>query len=202
MSKPDVIIHPTRLRIIQAFAAGKRLTAQQLAHVLPDIAHASLYRHLNVLVEAGVLAVVEERPVRAIQERVYALKERAANVGPGDIARSSADEHLRYFTTFLALLRGDFERYLRQAVPVDVAADGVAYYQLPLYLSDSEYADLIASLRAVLQPVVAQQPSPGRRRRLLSIVAMPGIEGISDQLPTDPSPQSPDGSDVAPAEPS
>ncbi len=62
MSKAEVILHPTRLRLIQAFGAGRRLTAQQLAALVPDIPHASLYRHLHLLTHAGILAVVAERP--------------------------------------------------------------------------------------------------------------------------------------------
>jgi DNA-binding transcriptional ArsR family regulator len=176
MAKADVILHPTRLQMIQTFSGGRRLTAQQLGALLPDIPHASLYRHLHLLVDAGILAVVEERPARAIQERVYALVPHAANVGPAEYAATSAEDHLRYFSAFLELLHGDFTRYLQQSAAVDVRVDGVAYYQLPLYLTDEEYEHLVATLQAVLRPVVAQRPTPERRRRLLSLIAMPGVE--------------------------
>src|SRR5260221_2369269 len=127
MAKADVILHPIRLQMIQTFGGGRRLTAQQLGALVPDIPHATLYRHLHLLVEAGVLAVVEERPARAIQERVYALVEHAANVGPAEYTATTTDEHLRYFTTFLELLRSDFTQYLQHAAPADVRAHGAAY---------------------------------------------------------------------------
>ncbi len=185
MAKADVILHPIRLQMIQTFGGGRRLTAQQLGALVPDIPHATLYRHLHLLVEAGVLAVVEERPARAIQERVYALVEHAANVGPADYDATSAEEHLRYFSAFLDLIHGDFTRYLQQTAAADVRVDGVAYYQLPLYLSDEEYQHLVATLQAVLSPVVAQRPTPERRRRLLSLIAMPGMEAAPAPPPTD-----------------
>lgn len=171
--RADLIIHPVRLRIIQMFGAGQRLTAQQVSEVLPDIPHASLYRHLKLLVEGGVLEVIEERPVRAVYEKVYALVPAAANVGPAEYGPQSATEHRTYFTTFLGLLLGDFERYLEAHPAADVRTDGVAYYQMPLYLSDEEYQQLVASLQSVLAPLLAQEPTPRRRRRLLSIIAMP-----------------------------
>jgi DNA-binding transcriptional ArsR family regulator len=183
VSKAEVILHPTRLRLIQAFGAGRRLTAQQLAALLPDIPHASLYRHLHLLTQAGILAVVAERPARAMQERVYALVEYAANVGPADYAATSAEDHLRYFSAFLAVLQGDFTRYFQRSAAVDVRVDGVAYYQLPLYLSDEEYQHLVATLQAVLSPVMAQRPTPERRRRLLSLIAMPGVEAAPAPAP-------------------
>jgi hypothetical protein len=180
MGKADVILHPTRLRIIQTFGGGRCLTAQQLATLVPDIPRASLYRHLHLLVDAGILAVVEEHPARAIQERVYALVENAANVGPTDYAGASAEDQLRHFTAFLEVLHSDFTRYLQHHqhhdAPTAGPGAGVAYYQMPVYVTDEEYLQLVATLQAVLRPVVAQRPAPQRRRRLLSIIAMPGME--------------------------
>ncbi len=199
MSKAEVILHPTRLRLIQAFGAGRRLTAQQLAALVPDIPHASLYRHLHLLTHAGILAVVAERPARAIQERVYALVEHAANVGPAEYAATSAEDHLRYFSAFLELVHGDFTRYLQRSPAADVRVDGVAYYQLPLYLSDEEYQRLVATLQAVLSPVVAQRPTPERRRRLLSFIAMPGVEAAPAPA-TAPAPASPPSPAATPVE--
>jgi len=185
MTKADLIIHPARLRIIQAFGGGRRLTAQELASFVPDIPRASLYRHLNLLVEAGVLAVVDERPVRAIQERVYALIATATNVGPSDYTATNAGDHLRYFTNFLELLRNDFTRYLGQAAPANLPVDGVAYYQMSLYLSDEEYQRLVTTLKATLGPIVAQQPNAERRKRLLSMIVMPGAEPAPASLSVD-----------------
>lgn len=185
MTKADLIIHPARLRIIQAFSGGRRLTAQELAALVPDIPRASLYRHLNLLVNAGVLAVVEERPVRAIQERVYALIATAANVGPADYTTTDAGDHLRYFSAFLELLRNDFTQYVQHSQPANLAVDGVAYYQMPLFLSDEEFEQLVATVKAALWPIVAQHPNSERRKRLLSIIVMPGTEPTLAPLPAD-----------------
>jgi hypothetical protein len=185
--KADLIIHPTRLRIIQAFGGGQRFTARHVGALLPDIPHATLYRHLNTLVSAGILVVVAEHPARAIQERVYALAEGAANVGPTEYGAHSAEDHLRYFTTFLGLLQGDFKRYLQRHPDADVRVAGVAYYQLPLYLNDDEYQQLVATLQAALKPFLAHQPEGGggRQRRLLSIIALPDAEAGPAQVPID-----------------
>ena len=183
--KADLIIHPTRLRIIQAFGGGQRLTARHVAALLPDIPHATLYRHLNTLLSAGILAVVAEHPVRAVQERVYALVEGAANVGPADYGAHSAEDHLRYFTTFLGLLQGDFKRYLQRHPAADVRVAGVAYYQLPLYLDDDEFGQLVATLQAALKPFLAHQPAADRQRRLLAIIALPDAEAGPAQFPDD-----------------
>jgi DNA-binding transcriptional ArsR family regulator len=171
-TKADLLLHPTRLRIIQAFMPPKRLTAQAIGAVLPDVPPATLYRHLNKLTKGGVLAVVERRQVRGTTEKVYALLAGGAYPNPEDLAAASKEDHLRYFTTFVATLLGDFARYLERE-HVDLFTDNVGYRQVPLYLSDEEFTRMVVELNVVLAPVLANGPGPGRRRRLLSTVVMP-----------------------------
>ncbi len=73
---------------------------------------------------------------------------------------------------FCAGLLGDFGRYLA-AGPVDLLADGVGYRQAPLWLTDTELAELSGRLAAALAPALGNTPGDGRRRRMLSTVLMP-----------------------------
>src|SRR5260370_30416561 len=82
--KADLIIHPVRLRIIQAFAAGQQLPAQQVFALLPDVPQPSLYRHLKTLVDGGVLALVEAPPVRSFYAKLYTLAPAPTHGGPAD----------------------------------------------------------------------------------------------------------------------
>jgi DNA-binding transcriptional ArsR family regulator len=167
----DVLLHPVRLRIVQA-VAGRRLTAKAIAEALGDVPQATLYRHIGILAEAGILAVAELRPVRGATERTYVLSEGAANLEPAALATASREDHLRYFTIFVASLVADFGRYLHAGDP-DLLADGVGYRQVPLELSDQELAELAGRLNAALAPVLHNAPSPERRRRLLTTVVVP-----------------------------
>jgi DNA-binding transcriptional ArsR family regulator len=171
-SSADLLLHPIRLRVIQALAGGRRRSPGELAEELSDVPQASLYRHIRTLADAGVLAVVEERPARGTPQRVYALVEGAASLSPEDLAQATAEDHLRYFTVFLAGLLDDFGRYL-QREPVDFVADGVGYRQIPLELSDQEFAELAGRLNAALAPVIANRPRPDRTRRMLTTILMP-----------------------------
>ncbi|MEU7885597.1 helix-turn-helix domain-containing protein [Microbispora bryophytorum] len=42
-----------------------------------------------------------------------------------------------------------------------------------MYLSDEEFRDFLQDLREILAPRFANQPAPGRTRRLLSTIVMP-----------------------------
>ena len=60
-SKAELVLHPVRLRIIQSLIGGRERTPQQIAEELPDVAQATLYRHLGRLAKAGLVKVVAER---------------------------------------------------------------------------------------------------------------------------------------------
>ncbi|WP_324273703.1 helix-turn-helix domain-containing protein [Blastococcus brunescens] len=58
MPSADLLLHPVRLRVVQAFLGDRTLTTSDLRAELPDVPTASLYRHVGVLADAGVLTVV------------------------------------------------------------------------------------------------------------------------------------------------
>lgn len=176
MATADLLLHPVRLRIVQAFLGDRTLTTADLRSELPDVPAATLYRHVGVLAEAGVLSVVGERRVRGAAERSYRLVTEAASVGAADAAAMSVDEHRRAFATFVAALLADFDRYADAAAGpgLDPAADGVGYRQLALWLDDEEFTELLTELRAVLTARMALEPDGVRRRRIVSQVFLPG----------------------------
>lgn len=170
--RADLILHPIRVRILVEISS-QRMTAQQLVRLLPDVPQATLYRHLNTLVKGGILQVVEERPVRGTLEKVYALHQQHASLGPDELAAMSKDDHMRYFTAYVASLLADFARYLDSGEQVDLARDGVTYSKGIFYLSDDEYQTLIARFTEAMLPVINNQPGAGRRRRLIANIMMP-----------------------------
>lgn len=168
----DLLLHPVRMRIIQALVGGKRMTVQELGERLATVPMATLYRHLNALADGSVLVVVEERRVRGTVERVYALQEERISVPPEAMARVSPADHMRYFTTFVAGLLGSFSRYLRRS-NLDFERDGVGYRQVTLQLSDQELRALLDDLNERMARDLANEPAPERRPRVLTRIVMP-----------------------------
>lgn len=180
-SKSDLILHPVRMRVLLELAREQQ-TVRQLAAGLPDVAQATLYRHLNTLVQGGVLAVVEERLVRGTLERTYALAEQGARLNAEDLAALGKDDHLRHFTMFVTSLLSDFSRYLERTAEVDFEADGVGYYKAQFYLNDNELRTLQAAMQALVVPLQAHQPAEGRHRHLVSAVLLPMPESLAQDV--------------------
>lgn len=174
-TKATLLLHPLHLRIIDK-VEGRQLTVHQLARMLPDIAQATLYRHLNQLVEGGTLTIVEERPVRGTVEKVYAISEPiSVELTHEDLEQFTREDLIRYFTGHMMLQSARFERYLQQE-EIDIANDGVRFWQFPLYLSNEEYQQFFAEVYRLFLTFAQNQPAPNRRRRIASTIFIPDVE--------------------------
>jgi AcrR family transcriptional regulator len=176
----DLLLHPVRLRILQAFLGDRALTTAQLSAELADVPPASLYRHVARLVSGGVLQVVAERRVRGAVERTYVLRQVAARVRLNEIAAMPPEELRAMFIAFIASLLGDIDRYLSHGKP-DLLRDGVAFGLEGLWLDDTEYAEMMREIYQVLDGRRPNLPRKGRRRRLLASMLLPGDEAAAEK---------------------
>jgi len=171
-SSAKLLLHPVRLRIVQAFLGDRTRTTADLRAELDDVPAASLYRHVAILADAGVLTVASERRVRGAVERTYALRTAAAQVAPRDLAAMTPDDHRAAFTAFAASLLADVDRYLSGPDP-DLLGDGVGYRQVALWLDDAEFAGLATELQQVVVRRLGNAPGGGRRLRALTTIVVP-----------------------------
>jgi hypothetical protein len=175
MASADLLLHPVRLRIVQAFLGDRALTTAQLGAELGDVPPASLYRHISLLTKAGVLQIAAERRVRAVVERTYVLRPSAAQIQPDEIVAMTPEQHLAAFMAYAAGMLADAERYLTTGTP-DLLRDGARYRMAAMWLTDAEYTDFVRDLAAVFEPRLANAPARGRRRRTVYNVLVPASE--------------------------
>jgi hypothetical protein len=173
MTSADLLLHPVRLRIVQAFLGDRALTTGDLRTELPDVPPASLYRHVALLVQAGVLNAVSERRVRGAVERTYVLRAAAASISLDEVERMSREDARQAFMAYVAGLLSDFDRYLARE-QLDLLRDGVGFRMAGLWLDDAEFADFVGDFARIVQPRSANAPRAGRRRRILGTVLLLG----------------------------
>lgn len=172
MATADVLLHPVRMRILQALFDADPLTTTQLRDRLPDIAPATMYRHIAVLADAGVLEVVAEKRVRGVVERSYRVSQEQGVVDPAARAAMTREDHRRAYTTFAASLMSDFDRYLSHE-DADPASDGVVYRQAAVWLTDEEFAAMIEEIESAVVGRFGQARDESRVRRVISLVVVP-----------------------------
>ncbi|MEV5161795.1 helix-turn-helix domain-containing protein [Streptomyces sp. NPDC053728] len=172
MDTVDLLLHPVRMRIVHAMHDGQTRTTTELCRLLPDVSKATVYRHVGLLAEGGLLAVEEEQRVRGAVERRYRLLRERAVIDAAASASLSSEDYRRGFAVAMATLTAEFNAYLDQG-GADPVADMVGFRQHALWLDPDELDELIREMRGVIAPRLALGPGPGRTRHLLSPVLFP-----------------------------
>jgi DNA-binding transcriptional ArsR family regulator len=168
----ELLAHPVRLRIVHAMRGDRTLTTAELSARLPDVSKAMVYRHIDLLANAGILEVAQERRVRGAVERVYRLRQDRATLTSETGTAPSPDDYWRVFATALAVLTAEFGAYLNRE-GADPARDLVGFRQHAIWLSRQELERLIAELREAIAPRLSNQATPDRTRYLLSPILFP-----------------------------
>jgi DNA-binding transcriptional ArsR family regulator len=179
MDPVELLLHPVRLRIVHALSGGRRLTTSELCERIADASKATVYRHVALLAEAGILEEAGQQRVRGFVERHYRLQPARAAVSAERAAAATVDEHRRAFAASMAALLAEYQAYLADPA-ADPAADQVGYRQHAIWLSAEERAELIDGLRAAIVPHIANEPGPGRSQHLLSPILFPLNDRASD----------------------
>ncbi|MEU9497781.1 helix-turn-helix domain-containing protein [Streptomyces sp. NPDC048196] len=175
MDTVDLLLHPVRLRVVHAMSGGRTLTTSELCALLPDVSKATVYRHVGVLVDNGLLEIAGEQRVRGTVERRYRLRRERAAIDADTAASVTVEDHRQVFAVAMATLLSEFNAYLDRpgAAP---AADLVGYRQHAMWLSRDELAEMIGEMRDVLVRRITNEPSPQRTRYLVSPIMFPSEE--------------------------
>lgn len=171
--KINLIIHPVRLRILQVLS-NSRLTTSDIADALPSFPKSSIYRHLKILLDEGMVEIAETRPIKGTLEKVYQLA-LAPKLEVSDLQGISREELLRQFTTFTASLLHGFSTFLDSTADEKVLHQIFGYTDFTFYATDEEMEDFRKILLENLARLTQYPPSPERTQRLLSITTFPLI---------------------------
>ncbi|MEV6334903.1 helix-turn-helix domain-containing protein [Nocardia vinacea] len=174
MDPMELLAHPVRLRIVHALAGDSVLTTAQLSARMPDISKATVYRHVDLLADHGILEVAREQRVRGVVERGYRLRRERTVV---DAETATPADHRRIFPIAMATLLAEFQAYL-QSDDTDPVGDLVGYRQHAVWLSRDELTELITDLRAAILPRLSNAATEGRVPYLLSPILFPLAQAL------------------------
>lgn len=172
MDTVDLLLHPVRMRVVHAMHDGRTRTTSELCALLPDVSKATVYRHVGLLADGGLLVVEGEQRVRGSVERRYRLHRARTVIDEAAAASMSPEDYRRGFAVAMATLLAEFNAYLDRE-GADPAADLVGFRQHALWLSQDELVEMISEMRDVIAARMGHTPSPERTRHLLSPILFP-----------------------------
>jgi len=149
--KADLIIHPIRLRILQLLSR-EPLTIRKLDQLMPDVAKSSLYRHIRKLMDGGFIEIAETHPVKGTPENTYSLVQ-VPHINADEVQQMSKEDHLRYFSSYVAGLVQSFKAYLDSQDTPDLVSDRVGFSEILFYASTEEFDALFMPIRDQLSKI-------------------------------------------------
>lgn len=175
MDPLDLLFHPVRMRIVHVMSGYDTRTTSDLCDRLPDVPKTTLYRHVGILADAGMLEVVDEQRVHGAVERHYRLRRDRTRIDDAAAQTMTTEDHRRAFAAAMATLLGEFNTYLDRP-GADPFVDLVGYRQGVFWLTREELAEIIGAVQALLADRWTNPPAPGRRPYLISPVFFPTQE--------------------------
>lgn len=116
-----------------------------------------------------MIEVSETRLVQGIQEKVYELVQ-SPHLVERDLENLTADDHLRFFTTYVITLLREFADYVEASPELDMAEDSGGYTEVQLWATSAEIRSAVGQMNQAILPFLRNQPKSGRRRYKLATV--------------------------------
>lgn len=166
------LLNPIRMKIIMVLLKEKQATKKVISEEMKDIPQASLYRHLNHLVQEGILIIKEENQIRGTYERVYELSynpfESMNQIG----LSKDYDKLIQFYYTFVMTQLLEFSEYVSNK-DSDLEKDKVGFRSYPLYLSEVEKDDFLNDFGQLLKKYINNKSTDENRMHKFSFAFMP-----------------------------
>ena len=172
-TRADLILHPVRVQIVAALSL-RDATPKQLAERLGDVAVSSLYRHLNLLLEGGVVEVVRREQVGSVEEKTYRLVI-SDDFTAEDIEMWTPEEYERYFTAAVLSITTSMKRYVSLEPDFDEVKRRSVWQTVTLNASEAAWQEALKEIHEILGKLESSNRSDTQKRQLY-LISHPLIE--------------------------
>jgi DNA-binding transcriptional ArsR family regulator len=164
-------LHPVRSRILSAIA-GADLSPLEIVEALGDVPTGSIYRHLKILEDAGVLEVVGTHGAPGSVHRIYGLPRKQTLLSEEE--RASIDPET--FSALISMLTTMVKARAEWAAPTikkELATGHVSAMAKTVFLTDAE----VSAIREIVTRAYhseERESDPDCKRRFMSYFLFPG----------------------------
>ncbi|MGN7476376.1 helix-turn-helix domain-containing protein [Solibacillus silvestris] len=152
MNKAEILMHPVRIKISQALMCnkGNGLTPLEMVKIIRDVPQATLYRHIQLLLDAGIIKVIKEKKVRSVTEKYYVLNENAARLDSNDWKKAPIEKKLSYVSYYQLSLLSQYQNYLSSLNKRSCSEDRATFSLLELNIGEEEFENFQRELNDLL----------------------------------------------------
>ncbi len=140
-NKMEILMHPVRMKICLALMGNKEngLTPLEMVKVIKDVPQATLYRHIQSMVEADAIQVLKEKKVKSVTEKYYVLNEDYATLDKSEWGKVSAKEKIDYISYYQLLLLSRYQIYLQKLEEENRTDDSSTFSVVEFQLDEEHF---------------------------------------------------------------
>lgn len=145
-------MHPVRIKICQALLRNKEqgLTPLEMVKILKDVPQATLYRHIQVMVDANIVSVIKEKKVKSVSEKYYALNEDEIRIGGEEWGKVPIEEKLDYISYYQLLLMTQYQNYLEKLEEQNSQEDRSTFSVVELKIDEENFTQFQNELNELM----------------------------------------------------
>lgn len=140
-NKAEILMHPVRIKICQALMRNREngLTPLEMVKILKDVPQATLYRHLQTMVDSGIVRVIKEKKVKSVSEKYYAINEEEAKIDGSEWKELSSKEKLDYISYYQLSLMTQYQSYLKKLDEQNHQEDSATFSIVELKIDEEHF---------------------------------------------------------------
>jgi DNA-binding transcriptional ArsR family regulator len=166
------LANPTRARILIEIKTRGQLATRELLDKFPDIAQATMYRHLKAMLADGTLSVAEEKPIRGTVERYYAVSVDLEQDAQRIVTENDGAGYLSLFNQYILGVMAEFKDY-SQREDIDILKDGSGFTVAPVYATTQELQTALIKIGEVIQELYRQEQTAERKLHNICLITTP-----------------------------
>ncbi len=161
----NIMLNPTRMRIVQALVSRENVTANEICELIHDVPRTTLYRHINILIEANILMIVDEKKIRGSVERTLSLN-------LNELSKPARSENIAgQALGFLMGIYTKFEKYFSKENFVP-KGNKIFFNNTVMMMNDGEFDAFLCDLQKLFVKYHFDA-ADGRKPRDISIISAP-----------------------------
>jgi len=140
-NKTEIIMHPVRMKICQALMRNKEhgLTPLEMIKLIKDVPQATLYRHIQIMVDSDIIRVIKEKKVKSVSEKYYVLNVEEARLDEDEWKEATIEEKLNYISSYQLLLMTQYQNYLNNLEEQNSQEDRATFSVVELKINDEHF---------------------------------------------------------------
>ena len=169
----DLFKNQVRFKIaLELIDVDEGLSIMQLNKLLKEVSQATLYRHVNSMVDDDLLKVVGINRIGKVEEKLYALNTQAYKISEDDWLSATYSEKIKFVTYFFMYILQNYKNYHESSVE-NQSPDRSTFSLVKLNLTNDSFNDFQSELSTLMEKYYNMKGTEEGTDRTVSLVIIP-----------------------------